>query len=308
MLKKRVGMGISGWTAGHGCTWREDRPDPLSADTTLIKNQNKRPTLKNKNFMYNQNISKTFIPQVDGRGLDFIKAAAAIFMVIDHVNSMLLGSSRIDMFLIGRITFPLFCFALAMALFKAGDEKGTNYAIRRYAPRLFIFALLTEPISRFSRDIGDVYNVMFTLALGAVMAGLSLRMKDWQVLALCLIAIALMYFEPLFEFSAAGVMLPAAFLMALRGRPLALICLPAVLACINFGDYGSYFEEVSAAKAGLMIAMAFFCVVPPILLVRYAAKMPKTGRYLPKYFLHIFYPAHMLALWAIGRYILQLPT
>lgn len=258
--------------------------------------------------MSNKSISKTFIPQVDGRGLDFIKASAALFMVIDHINFVLLASAKPEMFMIGRITFPLFCYALAVALFKAGDDKGTDYALRRYAPRLFVFAVLTEPISRLCRDIGDSFNVMFTLALGAAIAGVSLRMKDWQVALLCVAAAGLMYFPGWFEFSIAGALLPTAFLMALRGRRLAIPCLLLILATINAGDYGGLLGKLTPQVVIFMTVTALFCIVPAFFLIRYAAGMPQTGRYLPKYFLHIFYPAHMIALWAIGRYILHLPA
>src|SRR6218665_1347796 len=143
--------------------------------------------------MSNKAVSKTFIPQADGRGLDFIKACAAVFMVIDHVNLTLFGAGKPELFMIGRLTFPLFCYALAVALFKVKDGKGTEYALRRYAPRLLLFAIVTEPIARFSRDV-DAYNVMFTLAFGAAMAGISLGLKDWDVALLCATAIGLMYF------------------------------------------------------------------------------------------------------------------
>ncbi len=229
-------------------------------------------------------------------------------MVIDHVNLTLLGASRPDLFLIGRLTFPLFCYALAVALFKAKDGKGTEYALRRYAPRLLLFALVTEPIARFSRDV-DVINVMFTLAFGAAMAGVSLRLKDLHVALLCAGAIALMYFPPLFEFSAAGVMLPTAFLMVLRGRALGIPCLIALLAFTNLGNFGDLFADTSLRGVIFFGIIALVCIVPPILLIRYAAaNVPQTGRYLPKYFLHIFYPAHLLAIWAVGRYIFHLPV
>lgn len=257
--------------------------------------------------MTNQPVSKTFIPQVDGRGLDFIKICAAVFMVIDHVNSTLLDKSRLEMLMLGRITFPLFCYALAVALFKAGDEKAFEYALKRYTPRLLVFAVLTEPIARFSRDIGDTYNVMFTLALGAAMAGLSLRMKDGVFALLCVAAAGLMYFPPRIEFSFVGIMLPAGFLCALRGRKLGMPCLLLLLTCANYGDYGALINDFSPQAAALMMMISLFCIVPPIWLIRFAATMPQNKRYLPKYFLHVFYPAHMLAIWAVGRYIMHLP-
>lgn len=258
--------------------------------------------------MSNKAVSKTFIPQADGRGLDFIKVAAAVFMVTDHVNAILLNGGRLEMFMLGRITFPLFCYALAVALFKVRDGKGTEYALRRYAPRLLLFAVLAEPIARISRDIGDIYNVLFTLALGAAVAGLSLRMKDWHIALMCAAAAGLMYFPPLFEFSAAGVMLPAAFLLALRGSRWAFVCLPLMLGICNFSNLPQFFADITLPAALIVCAISLFCIIPPILLIRYAAaSMPQTGRYLPKYFLHIFYPAHLLAIWAVGRYILHLP-
>ena len=73
--------------------------------------------------MDNKTACKTFIPQVDGRALDAIKICAAVFMVIDHINTTLLASTRLEMFLIGRITFPLFCYALAASMLKAGPDK-----------------------------------------------------------------------------------------------------------------------------------------------------------------------------------------
>lgn len=257
--------------------------------------------------MSNQTVSKTFIPQADGRGLDFIKICAAVFMVIDHVNSTLLGGTRLEMLMLGRITFPLFCYALAVALFKAGEEKAFGYALKRYTPRLLIFAVLTEPIARFSRDIGDTYNVMFTLALGAAVAGLSLRMKDRVFALLCIVSVGLMYFPPLTEFSFVGIMLPAGFLFAMRKRPLGVPCLLLLLACVNYGNYGALIDDFAPQALVLMVMMSLFCIIPPLWLIRFAATMPQSGRYLPKYFLHVFYPAHMLAIWAVGRYIMHLP-
>lgn len=254
--------------------------------------------------MNNNNALKTFIPQTDGRALDFIKVCAAVFMVIDHINMTLFDSTRPEMFLVGRATFPLFCYAVAVSLLKAGPEKGPHYAWTRYAPRMLLLALITEPIAQFSRDIGPIANVIFTLGIGAAMAGLSYRLREWQIAALCALAVGLMYFPPVFEFSAAGAMLPAAFMLAMRGRPLGFICLALLLSTINLGGFASLLEKEDTDALVYASLAALASIATPLILIRYAATQPQDGRYLPKYFLHVFYPAHLLLIWAIGRFLL----
>lgn len=254
--------------------------------------------------MDNKTACKTFIPQVDGRALDAIKICAAVFMVIDHINTTLLASTRLEMFLIGRITFPLFCYALAASMLKAGPDKAPRYALTRYAPRLLLFAVLTEPVVQFSRDIGMVGNVLFTLGLGAAIAGLSFRLKNWHMYILCALAIALMYFPAPIEFSAAGVMLPAAFLMALRGEKGGTVCLVALLCAVNLGDFGATLGAMNPPLASFMVMVMLATILPPLLIIRSAAQWPQQGRLLPKYFLHVFYPLHIFLIGLYGRFVM----
>lgn len=254
--------------------------------------------------MDNTSPRKTFIPQVDGRALDAIKICAALFMVIDHINSTLLDSTRPEMFLIGRATFPLFCYAIAVGLMKAGADKAPAYGLKRYAPRLLLFAVLTEPIAQFSRDIGPTANVLFTLALGAAVAGLTYKMRDWQIAALSVLAVALMYLPTPIEFSSAGVMLPAAFLLTLRGRKLGMPCLLALLATINMGGFRELLADETAPVFAFMLLVALAAIVTPLYIIRNVAGLPQDGRYLPKYFLHIFYPLHILLIGLYARFAL----
>lgn len=243
--------------------------------------------------MNNLTIRKSFIPQTDGQALDFIKICAAVFMVMDHINASLLGSTQPVMFLLGRAVFPLFCYALAMSLLRVGPEKTPRYALRHIAPRLLILAVITEPIAQLSRDIGPVGNVLFTLGFGAIVAGLTCRLKDWQIAALCLLSLLPLYFMPLVEFSTAGIMLPAAFLLVLRGRKIGYACVFMLLACINLPVIGNITEAVTAEDILAISLTSAATIITPIVLIRYAADQPQTGRYLPKYFLHIFYPLHL---------------
>ena len=220
--------------------------------------------------MVNTSSAKTLLPQVDGRALDFIKIAAAVFMVIDHINLTWFHEEVQGMFLVGRATFPLFCYALAVAFLKAGPEKGPEYALRKYMPRLLVLAVISEVVCRISRDV-DLLNVIFTLALAAGMAGLSYKLKDWQMILLCIIAVILgdqfviwvsdMHILP--EFGPAGIMLPAAIMMYMQGRKGGLPCMLALIAVMNIAGYGNALSQISFPLVFYVVMIWFSSTVLP---------------------------------------------
>ncbi len=256
--------------------------------------------------MVNTSPAKTLLPQVDGRALDFIKIAAAVFMVIDHVNALWFDDKVQGMFLVGRATFPLFCYALAVAFLKAGPEKAPDYALRKYMPRLLLLALVSEVVSQITRDTG-LLNVIFTLALAAGMAGLSYKLKDWQLILLCILGVILgdqfaMWMGErhlLPEFGPAGIMLPTAIMMYMQGRKGGLACVLALIAVMNLGGYGDVLGMLSASVVSYVVLIWISSTVLPWWVIKWSQRMPNDGRLLHKYALHIFYPGHLLILWAL---------
>lgn len=256
--------------------------------------------------MVNSSSAKTLLPQVDGRALDFIKISAAVFMVIDHVNLIWLGGAEHGMFLVGRATFPLFCYALAVAFLKAGPEKAPGYALRKYMPRLLALAVVSEVVSLITRDTG-LLNVIFTLALASGMAGLSYRLKDWQLVALCLLAVLLDEQYALWlgarhllpEFGMSGIMLPAAIMMYMQGRKGGMLCILALVSIMNISSLVEVFTHLSAQVMSYVGLIWFSSTVLPWWVVHWAQRMSNEGRLLQKYALHIFYPGHLLALWGL---------
>lgn len=243
---------------------------------------------------------KSFLPQLDGRALDFIKICAAIFMVTDHVNSIWLNSDSTGMYLIGRATFPLFCFAVAAAVLRAPADR-----MPKYIGRLLIFALVAEPFSQLARDIGQV-NILFTLAAGALFASLLPRLKSWQVYACYAGAILSMLLPSGLEYGLAGVVLPAAFLQALQGKTSSYLILPLLLFSANLGGFAGLFATTAdvTAFAALVFATALASTVIPIFIMEAGSYFPKNGRYLPKYFLHVFYPLQFFVLWLAKPFFL----
>lgn len=256
--------------------------------------------------MDTNNEKKMIIPQVDGRALDFIKIAAALFMVIDHINIILWHDTVPQMMLIGRAAFPLFCYAVAIAVNKTANG---DQILEKYGRRLLFFAFLVEPISLLTRD-NDCANVLFTLGLGAVFAGYSRQMKDWQVYLCFTLAIAAMAFKVagFVEFGIAGIVLPAAILMIWRGKKPAWFFLLLLLTVINCGGYLEEVENLSDLQNvfSAFLLMALATTILPFMVLTFAKSLPQNGRSLSKYALHIFYPGHLLLLWAIGRFYLGL--
>jgi hypothetical protein len=239
--------------------------------------------------MTSNDIKKTFLPQCDGRALDFIKICAAAFMVIDHINAIWFHYKFFSMLLIGRGTFPLFSYAVAVAVLKAPAALP-----RQYITRMFILAVAAQPFYMYALGKTDG-NVIFTLAFGSLLAALSLRLKPWQMYILYIAALASVFLPPPFDFGLTGAMLPSALLLALRGEKSVYPFLLALIFFMNTGNVTEFLRLdarvwVVAGIGGLASALL------PLAILDIAKSLPQKGRLLPKYALHVFYPAHLFLL------------
>lgn len=92
-----------------------------------------------------------------------LKLIALATMIIDHIG-IVFFPKHFFMRYIGRLSFPIYCFLLALRL------KHTKN-IKKYLLRLFIFAIISEPFYDlcFSNSINFFVktNVLYTLFLGA---------------------------------------------------------------------------------------------------------------------------------------------
>jgi hypothetical protein len=228
-------------------------------------------------------------------------------MVIDHMNAIWFDDSSAVMEFIGRGTFPLFCYAMAMALLKIKEGplplEERKKAVRRYLKRLFIFALVTQPFYFYALG-GDTVNVIFTLALGVVFAALSFRVRPWHMYLLYAAAMLSMLWVLPIEFGLTGVMLPSAIVLAMRGEKGARPFLFLLLMMINAGGLLEGLHLHGGLVIWSFVALnGLFSAFLPWAVLNVARKLAQRGRFLPKYALYIFYPAHMTLLKLLAPFI-----
>ena len=210
-----------------------------------------------------------------------LKIIAVVSMLTDHTAAVLFGWSELAFLImrqiIGRLAFPIYCFLLV-----EGFEKTSSR--RKYAGRLFLFALISEiPFDlAFHRELfySNYQNVFFTLFLGFLMIWLmdvvekhcrSFVLRMLGQAAVFLAAAALM--ELLYcDYGAHGA-IAIALLYLFRKRKLEQI----IAGCVAF------LWEITAPVA--FIFVAFY--------------NGRRGMKL-KYFFYIFYPAHLLILYLVS--------
>ncbi len=212
-------------------------------------------------------------------------------MVIDHINLIWFDHEFFPMLLIGRATFPLFCYAVAAAMLrvKAGFP-------RRYMVRMLFLAIVTQPLYQFAaNDVAG--NVIFTLAVGGLLAAFTSRLKLWQMYILYTGAIISMLWLIPLEFGLAGVMLPSAIVLAQRGHKGVYPFLLLLMLSINAGGILDWLENsVSSVNWLSYVLVCLSGIFLPLMVLDIARHLPQTGRLLPKYALHVFYPAHLVIL------------
>ena len=227
----------------------------------------------------------------DGAPLDVIKLCAAGAMLVDHVNLLLFQGEPQGFVL----SFPCFCMAVALNLFRGVE-------LPRYLGTIVILAIASQPIFVFAFNI-FVGNVLFTLALGAVIAH---ALPRWPVIAqhVLLASVVLVAFAaPSFagnglDFGIMGACLPAALLLVVKGQRWHLAWAILLSLAVSWSverPTNSLLVPLIDGSVGFAALAVVFLLVAPRFIDR--------PRFLPKYALHVFYPCHLLVLGVANRFL-----
>lgn len=217
-----------------------------------------------------------------------LRFAALATMFVDHAGYVLFpqfGWMRI----VGRVSFPLFCFLLAQGF------RHTR-SVPKYALRLALFACASEGIynlvftGRFA--MLSAHNVFFALLLsmGALAAWKHL-MPKWPLGALvCVLAACVLGVVTKTDYGFWGVLLCLCFYLAGDSKPGCVLALVASL-----GLFTLYRFQIRAASAG-WIWTQWYCLASLPLMLLYNGKPGFRGG---KWAFYVLYPAHLLVLWLI---------
>ena len=216
-----------------------------------------------------------------------LKWIAVISMLIDHTAEVLMNHNAaltepiwaqiyVLMRGIGRIAFPIYAFLLVEGFLHTRD-------VKKYLTRMFLFAVVSEipfDLAVFHTPFYWGYqNVFFTLFLGLLaLAGIRWGTGLWK-------------------------------------QALALIMCVGAAQLINcdYGAFGVFFivllymTRYDKKTQTVLGALSLVRELPGILaFIPIRLYNGTRGRCGNKYFFYAFYPAHLLILWMIGRFMLKL--
>jgi hypothetical protein len=210
-----------------------------------------------------------------------IKAVAAALMVIDHIGYIFFPDVLIWR-LIGRLSMPLFAYGIAKG-YEYSRQKG---ALWKYFWKLVLFSAVSR--IPFYLMTGEGGNIGFTWASSLLLLIIVGRRDISRPRAIleCLEVLAAAYILNV-DYGIYGVLMP--FVMGTQKGYSRMFLYTVML-------WGLY---VLMNGAGGMIQVAS-CAAVPVLAV---LKLQDEKIRLPKSFFYVFYPAHMLILLMIKRFL-----
>lgn len=213
-----------------------------------------------------------------------LRCLALLTMICDHAGYALY-SSMPWLRIVGRLSFPIYCFLLAQGFRHTRNVKG-------YALRLGLFALISEvPFNLlFYRRVWmpAAHNVFFSLllALGALAACKRFAREKPFWAGLCVVAACALALLLHTDYTFLGILLALAFYAA-EERPLRLaLGFAGVL-----GLYTLYRLDANVPARWVVTQLYSLLSLPLILL--YNGKPGFRGG---KWLFYLLYPAHLLAL------------
>ncbi|WP_312649575.1 TraX family protein [Proteiniclasticum sp.] len=211
-----------------------------------------------------------------------LKLIALVTMIIDHVGAIFFPFEpwfRI----IGRISFPIFCFLLVEGYFHTRD-------VRKYSLRLLIFAFISEvPFDlAFSGRIESSHqNIFFTLFLGLIAIHmLDVYFVKKPVLAMLGLIFAMFFSEFLrSDYGILGILyMLTIFGLRKVAEPKKYIVMAIIITLLNLFLSGG---------------LQMYSVISIIFISYYNGK-PGPKNELLKYGFYLAYPAHLMILYLIS--------
>ncbi|WP_331281602.1 TraX family protein [Pseudomonas viridiflava] len=228
-------------------------------------------------------------------GLDLVKWIALITMVIDHLR--LVWPELAVTFIPGRISFPFFCLAIAANVARGTPGRLATLSNGRYITFMVFFSLISEVPYQLFLD-SETFNVFPSLTLGLLVAlGLYQRIALGLGLALATLVVAFILEQDLM-YGVYGVLLPTAFVLAIKRPALPALALIPAVTCVLLNSRQGALDRAMAMNAFAILTLltAFLSAIVGLWLIQRPIKLTVWRVRLWGYW---FYPAHLAALQAV---------
>ncbi|MBP5282923.1 MAG: hypothetical protein J6Z22_10545 [Lachnospiraceae bacterium] len=229
-----------------------------------------------------------------------LKYLAIIAMVIDHVGWAFVKTTSplgFVMHFIGRLTGPIMGFMLAEGYLHTRN-------VKKYAFRMFLFTLISwAPFSLFEMRKFPTFRVgvIFTLWLGLLAMWMWDKAKIHKAFKIIIIVIMCIVSVPVGDWPIFDILWPL-FLFIYRDDPKKKwISFTTIIAFEVFAILGI---AIAAKHPMAQLFQIGAFMVPPLLIWGYNGE-PGSKHPFHKWFFYVFYPAHLLAIWAIGVYLVH---
>lgn len=208
---------------------------------------------------------------------NYIKLIAIITMFIDHMGLILLPQYEV-LRIIGRISFPLFAYQIGIGVVH-------TRSVKNYFWRLFGFGVIIQiayiVAAVFIGEDASLLNIFFTLSLGVIAIVLYREKRYALMLGVLLIPIFLSLVNLQIDYGYYGILL--------------------ILLMYIWRDNLSY---LIVAMIGLTVVYVVtsrqYTQLYSLLAIIFIAKPLSLKLHIPSWFFYVFYPLHMILLYALG--------
>ncbi len=251
---------------------------------------------------------------------ELIKIVALVTMLIDHIGYMFGNLSFSEEFrIIGRMSFPLFCFGIYLGFINTSNRK-------KYMLRLLIFSIIFQvPYMFFNPSLHPKFlkiNVGFVLLFGLI-AIISIdrakRINGTKRAIYIIFALAVILFPSLynlflskysasFSYGTYGILLIVSFYLFENRYFELLLCFIVLTIINNIFDYYVYLLQMSLSYKDafdflvnrgefyeLILSKQIYSVFS-LFIIKMVSLGDGTRIRLRRYFSYFFYPVHILIL------------
>lgn len=224
-------------------------------------------------------MNKRFISQ------EALKLIACVTMLLDHIGATILPS--VTLRIIGRVSFPIYCFLLAEGIVHTRDPK-------RYGMRLALGAVLAEvpyELLFYGKLTFLHQSVMVTLLLGFLMAVWIRKGAHFLLpLSVCFFAAEVLGTD----YGGFGVALVALFVLT-ADRPGKYL-----IQTVGMGLIMLMMGSVSVSVGIVQVPIQMFALLSMIPISFYSGEKVTDSPWVQRAF-YLFYPAHLAVLLLIVR-------